>query len=371
MVKQNGNGELSWEELTGISNSAKAGGLCFRWSRPEDLGLFGLLPPEMRHLIFWIGCEWKSSELDKEDVSTLCALKNVCRTFYLDVSSLIQDGIIRNSDLRSFDPLGMGKNGYLSCPFPYLNVRSLTSNYNGEEWISSLQDYVSEMKGRTVYEVDLENLFLFTDAPCNKLKVVVKVHDKVICTGKLESVANSILFQGKSSALYQQATGSTPMTPPKLDPQWFDILFNDRLSSNRYKVRQHNQLVDYVSSHRKEIIDEAESNQRLLDMANEMSCNLLQLDTFLRLSSFSLDVEYSSNLVLEFHHKSYFLGSVSFQLNVLGWITSTVPFIGQSGAPVITLRYTTLDTSKVKKVDPDFLGARFMIILREFSKELR
>lgn len=295
------------------------------------------------------------------------------RTWCVHLTQLAEDKVIEtpHSDCV-FSPL-QGHLGRVSIPFPNWNEKSISEWFSTREWYPKFTAYLDEMKHRKMRNFSFSDICLITDG--DKLKDMsagVYFNGKKMETVTLRPAEQSLFFLTTESCFYKEATGQTRAEAPEMDPWYLDVL-NSRYYKNSQKLERHNSHVEHVEKYKDEYQTQGEQNSELLEQGHSVQASVLYGQVF----TYGLNCEganYMSSVVeIRIKHDGYVLGSVSFQMGLVAWLMSDYPLQNDSwDGPKLDIKWNvvTLDESQVKKVDPSFLGARFKVILRGFSKEI-
>ena len=130
-----------------------------------------------------------------------------------------------------------------------------------------------------------------------------------------------------------------------------------------------------MQSHKAELIAEAERNDRIVRTNNHLQLfHTIGFGTTTFRDELKKAAYTKSKLELQFCHNRFNLGSVTIDFGVVGYLMSEHAYLApgkEDFGPSLDLCFQAgLDTSAVKKVDPDFLGARIKIIIQGLRKEI-
>jgi len=129
--------------------------------------------------------------------------------------------------------------------------------------------------------------------------------------------------------------------------------------------------VDYIKSEGKEIIQEAEQNRNILQEAKSLSSHV-QWAEYTLMTHQLKDILYGdANLEFRIFHHGYVLGSCSVNLAVLGWVMSEYNAPATTHGTILTVKWSGgLSHDPKDKVDPDFIGANYRLIVKDIHKEI-
>jgi len=329
-------------------------------SKIEDLGTWGLLNWDVKREIM----EHLYNELDDDQVQrVVCTLRLVCKDFY-NLAKQFEHERDKVGSVYNFDPCEMGSAGPVTLPFPHWDCSNMLNLYADKPWISSLSQYVEEMKLRQGKRVSLQRIFLFSDAPLHKMRVRVFIGKKRVANESLVDARSDFTLQTTESPLYKDAMHPTRLKAPEFDHWLFDLVFNDRYNRNRVRQRWHNEHVEYVRTHRNEIIENAEENDFLLNKikgADAVTCAPIGANYAWK------DTYGDGSFKLEFVYDGMAIGCVSVSLIVLGWFTST---FRTNVDPIVNLHWATGLDQEGYKCHPKLIGARFKVVVLGLQKEI-
>jgi len=184
------------------------------------------------------------------------------------------------------------------------------------------------------------------------------VTDKFLClTRRWELRSTLVSLKQKKSKEYKEATGELP----QIQPVWDDL----RPSEKKYY--QHHQ--SYIKDHGGEIIRRAEANDVILQQAGALQGTVKRAENVYGGRHDLKNFLYGySNLEFRFLHDGFVVGTCSMNMAVFGW---TVSEYNKSGSFKHTVKWSGGLALKPKsKVDPTFIGARVVVIVRDITREI-
>jgi hypothetical protein len=359
-LDRDGDGKLSFEELTGHRLApSKSGDLVLSFSERGDLGpYFGRLNRDVVGLVL-------------ELLPSLAPLKLVCKSFYHIVGE-------RCRPRPPTDFLEQAARGRV-----VLHLTDMDTMWMEKESIyNDMMSYIQELGGRRLSKLSFKRIWIATDQMTAKDLTV-----KMLLNGrKISSIPMNVnmgWLPTNDTNQVQEARGEKAFDEPVLDPYWYDLLFNVHATGgpnggpsrtdNQGRIRWAKEHREHVLTNAESIIQEAERNEAILH-AN----STLQMFHSVGFGSHSYQDELRSapytSSVLEFqvYHNRFLLGSIHISLGVVGFMMSEKAFIPElDKGPALDLVFQVgLDTSGVKKVDPEFIQARMKVIIQEFRKEV-
>jgi len=173
---------------------------------------------------------------------------------------------------------------------------------------------------------------------------------------KLQSTLVSL--KQKKSKDYKEVTGQLP----QIQPVWDDL----KPSEKRYY--QHH--ATFIKDHAREIVQKAEANEVILQQAGALQGTVKRAENILGGSHDLKKCLYGySNLEFRFIHEGFVVGTCSMNMAVFGW---TVSEYNKSGGFKHTVKWSGgLGLAPKSKVDPTFIGARVVVIVRDISREIK
>jgi hypothetical protein len=371
MLDRNGDGSLSWDELTGTSFASvwRGDGRVPYYERPDAscLGpLFGKVNKDVRLLLV----SWMCVTASPRTVALLC------KQLSSDVHALQAQGTVPSSASRrrEFVPTD-ALEGTISCPLPLVTVAALKERYADLPWLKSMEDYHNEMGHRRLQSVKWQECFLITDGPAEDVDLVIEVAG-VHVKHRMRTAGDSFFFLTEDSDMFKEATGEKPILPPKLHSDVED-LFTKRRDKNETMIHRHEENRRWMQDNRDQLIREGKEHSDVLRVGSKLGATVLHAEwSYPDLPSPSNSATYgNSSFTMRFLHRGLEIGSVGIQLTVYGWLMSEYPHYGpqkyHSGDELqLKVRFQGL-AQPTRKVDPAYLGSRSIVLLHGLGKNLK
>ncbi len=381
-LDKNGDGTLSWQELTGVAfkHQGKRQIVAYEGALGEALSEAPLrmLHRDERLLV----AQWMSR------VVPLDTLVLVCKQLHADVATLQSLGLIRTVDCRAFDPHDSQRLGRVTCHFPTLTLQQLELEYAQEPWLARLKHYCDEMEHRPLTQLEFKDIFFYTDAQdVSKLKVELAINGTKVRTYNLSDPRSDFMFMTSASSLVKEAKGEVPKPQAPEYKGVLGELMEDKYNTYDKRVRNYEDHKDFMERRGHEFVDEADRNDAVLHKADRMGAVVLHASSEypymeggggeeivvsrLNLLAVPKGVTYGKTLLtITIRHGSLIVGSVSIALGVFGWLESEFPFYNGDHIE-LGLKFQCLAPAPPRHVDPSYLGARTQLIITGLKKTIR
>ena len=370
-LDQNGDGCLSWTELTGISYLRTGHGRAvmafMNTATPEEKAAaltgsgFRLLNKDARGLVLIEMCRLVNP-------SQVAA---VCRLFHDEVEQLQRQGRVKSPEWHDFEPNDARELGQVTCPFPTLTANQLNNAYSDKPWCPNMNAYMAEMEHRPLRQVSFKEIFFFTDSPATDgISMTVTLNGKKAGSFPMSSARDDFWFSRRDSPLYQEAIGAVPKEAAPVYEGFWNEFLRGKYDTYEKRVDRHNQHQDFMSSYKSEIVAQVEANEAILAQAEKQQATVLHCECSWMAVTVPKGSTYSKTVMkFTFHRKSYEVGSVSVALGTFGWLQSEYPHYNAKGDRDLAIKFQSL-TPPTHHVDPQYLGARTQIIVTGLEKTI-
>jgi len=220
------------------------------------------------------------------------------------------------------------------------------------------------MQSRRLNNISFEDVFLFTTGPTEDISLEVFVNNKFISKLDFTDASDDFRLTTKDSYIFKKGGGEDSSEAENRDSR-----SDDGIEQNPY-LKNCDQVM----------ITEAKENFSILDESKKLKMQCLHLQSYTS-QHIRCDSNYMNTMIeFKLKHKSFYLGSVSIQMAVIAWVMSEYPkqkLMSWGSKEVVhemdikwLVERLAQPTGQKLPVDPDFIGARYRLIVSKFQKQI-